>query len=292
MDEDWKKFMDSTQEDPEEVETDPVEDEEDEPSNPPEKPETKPTNPKGDEEDNPDDPEEDPNEEDDPEEAKPNASGYQPKLKQFINDDGNYDIEKSEKAYIESSKQSVKLDKELKETQAGYSQLLGVIKNKPEVAKALFGEEGAKQLMEDGRIPTGGNSGGSGGADLSGHPLLKHLQAEMNARAKQDYNDFVEVHPEAVTDPDKAGKIGEYLKFYGAWYQGQNDGQIPPMKEALEAAYRHFGWDLETKKKEDLAIAAKKTAATRRTSGAKRVPTKKEVTQGEQFFAKKLGVKL
>ncbi len=294
MDEDWKKFMDATQQDAEEVETDPTEDTEDETKNPQDDPANTPANPNEDEEENPANPAEDSEEEGNPEESKPSASDYKPRLGQFVKSDGTYDIEKAEKAYIESSKQGVKLNKDLENTQDGYNQLLGAIKAKPEVAKALFGEEGAKQLLADGRIPTGGNPGASGnGADgLSDHPLIKHLEAQMNAQSRKEYNEFVEAHPEAVTDPEKASKIGEFLKFYGTFYKSQNDGQLPTMKEALEAAYRQYGWTEEIKNKEDVATAAKRAAATQRTPGAKRAPTKKEVTQSEQFFAKKLGVKL
>lgn len=297
LDDDWKKFMESTEEEPEEVETDPELDEEDEPEDPNEDPKADPAKPKEDEEENPDDPEEDPDEEADPEEDEPKpGSDYKPRLKQFLDSEGNVDLEKFEKSYIESGKQAVQLDKDLKEVRDNYGSLLGAIKSKPDVAKALFGEEGAKQLLEDNRIPTGGqpSSSGSGNQpDISNHPLLKHLEAQLNAQSKNEYNDFVEAHPEAVTDPDKAQKIGEYLKFYGPWYSAQNNGQIAPMKEALEAAFRHYGWDLEVKNKEDVATAAKKAAATRRTGGsAKRAATKKEISKGEDFFAKKLGVKL
>lgn len=299
-DDDWKKFMDSTLEDDEEVETpeeveDETDDSEEEDKNPKSNKSTE------EEDDDTDDSEEDSDEEDDSEEdeedgkdKKPSDSDYQPRLKQFIKDDGKYDLEKIEKSYIESGKQAVQLDKDLKEIRSNYGELLGAIKGNPDIAEKLFGKEGAKQLLENDNIPKGGSpSTGSGQqVDISSHPLLKHLEAQLNAQSKSEYNKFVEDHPEAVTDPTKARQIGEFLQFYGPFYSSQNDGQIAPMKEALEAAYRHYGWDLEVKGKEDLATAAKKTAATRRTPSAKRAATKKEVTQSEQFFANKLGVKL
>lgn len=305
-DEDWKNFLDSTEEDPEEVETDL--ESEDEPDDPKEDPKKTPPKSEEDEDENPDDPEEDDSkkpkggeEEDDPEEdddddgkKKPEASDYQPRLKQFIKEDGTYDLETAEKSYIESGKQAVQLDKDLKQMRSDYGELLGAIKAKPEVAKQLFGEDGAKQLLENNSIPTGGSpSGGSGGdASVSQHPLLRHLEAQAANQSKREYEEFVEAHPEAVTDPEKARKIGVFLKKHGAIYREENNGEIPSMKESLEEAYRYYGWDLEIKKKEDLAVAAKKTAATRSTPNAKRTATKKEASMGEQFFAKKLGVKL
>lgn len=297
-DEDWKNFLNSTEEDPEEVETgDDPEDEDLE--DPKEDPKTDPKKSTEDEEENPDDPEEDPKEDDPKEDEEedpkedPKPSDYQPRLKQFIKDDGTVDLETLEKSYIESGKQAVKLDGDLKQIRSDYGELLGAIKAKPEVAEALFGKEGAKQIIENNNIPTGGNpSGNGGGSDATNHPLLKHLEAQQANASRREYEEFVEAHPEAVTDPEKAKKIGTFLKKHGEIYREENNGEIPSMKSSLEEAYRYYGWDLEIKKKEEVATAAKKTAATRRTPSAKRAATKKEVTQSEQFFANKLGVKL
>lgn len=301
-DEEWKNFLDSTEEDPDEVETDPEEDLEDEPQDDPkDDPKTDPKKSTEDEEEDPDDPESDPEEEDpeeddpeeDPKDPKP-GSDYQPRLKQFIKDDGTYDLETAEKSYIESGKQAVQLDKDLKQVRSDYTELLGAIKAKPEVAEALFGKEGAKQIIDNSNIPSGGNPGGNGGGSdaVANHPLLKHLEAQQQNASRREYEEFVDAHPEAVTDPEKARKIGVFLKQHGAVYREENNGEIPSMKDSLEAAYRYYGWDLEIKKKEDVATAAKKTAATRRTPSAKRAATKKEANMGEQFFANKLGVKL
>ncbi len=303
-DEDWKNFLDSTELDPDEVET--GDDPEDEPNDPPEEdPKADPKKSTEEEDEDPDDPEEDPAdpkdpkndpEEDDPEEDPKDPkkdSDYQPRLKQFLKDDGSVDLENLEKSYIESGKQAVKLDTDLKQIRSDYGELLGAIKAKPEVAEALFGKEGAKQILENNNIPTGGSpSGGSGSDPVASHPLLKHLEAQQANASKREYEEFVEAHPEAVTDPEKARKIGTFLKKHGEIYREENNGEIPSMKASLEEAYRYYGWDLEIKKKEDVATAAKRTAATRRTPSAKRAATKKESSMGEQFFANKLGVKL
>lgn len=299
-DEEWKAFLDATEEDPEEVETD-EELEDEDPVDPKDDPKKQdPAKSEEEEDDDPSDPKEDPKK-DDPKEdddldgkKKSPASDYQPRLKQFVKDDGVYDLEKAEKSYIESGKQAVQLDKDLKQMREDYGELLGAIKGKPEVAKQLFGEKGAKQLLENDRIPTGGGQGGGLGSDasVSDHPLLKHLEAQQQNQSRKEYETFVEGHPEAVTDPEKARKIGIFLKQHGAIYRQENNGEIPSMKDSLEAAYRYYGWDLEIEKKEQVATAAKKAAATRTTSNTKKSATKKEVTKGEEFFAKKLGVKL
>lgn len=296
-DEDWKNFLDSTELDPDEVETDPEEDLEDEPQDDPEdKPKADPKKSTEDEEENPDDPEEgdDPEEDEEDPEEDPKPSDYQPRLKQFLKEDGTVDLENLEKSYIESGKQAVKLDNDLKQIRSDYGELLGAIKANPEVAEKLFGKEGAKSLIENNNIPTGGNPGGKGGGSdpVASHPLLRHLEAQQANASRREYEEFVEAHPEAVTDPEKARKIGTFLKKHGEIYREENNGEIPSMKESLEEAYRYYGWDLEIKKKEDVAVAAKKTAATRRTPSAKRAATKKEASMGEQFFANKLGVKL
>lgn len=299
-DEDWKNFLESTEEEPDEVETDPIEDPEDEPTDPDEDdPKTDPKKSTEDEEENPDDPAEDPKEDDPKEDEEeddpkgdPKPSDYQPRLKQFLKEDGTVDLEKMEKSYIESGKQAVKLDSDLKQIRSDYGELLGAIKAKPEIAEALFGKEGAKQIIANDNIPNGGSPSGSGNDPIATHPLLRHLEAQQANASKREWTEFVDLHPEAVTDPEKARKIGTFLKKHGEIYREENNGEIPSMKESLEEAYRYYGWDLEIKKKEDVATAAKRTAATRRTPAAKRAATKKESSMGEQFFANKLGVKL
>lgn len=299
-DEDWQKFIKATEEDPDEVETDEEdeteESEEDDPKTKPKKSEEdeddpKPTDPtkkgKPAEEDEEDDPEGDEEDPDDP----PKST-----VKQFLNDKGEFDLKTAEKAYIESSKEGVRLNGELEKATEGYTKLLDALAANPKAAEALFGKEGSKKFLESrGKSGgAGGDAGAGAGSDaLDSHPVIQHMQAKMDNDSRKEYDDFVSAHPEAVTDPEKRRLIGEFLKLHGQVYRAQHKGEIPNMKDALEAAYRYHGWELgTTSKKEDLAIAAKKAAATRSSGNAKKGAKSKEVTQGEQFFAQKLGVKL
>lgn len=296
QDEDWKKFLAATEEDPEEVETD--DELEDEPDDAEEEDEEKDPKKskkgKGDDADpEKDDPEKDDDdeEEDADEDEDPDDKDYKPRLKQFLNKDGSLNVEKIESSYIENGKEAVKLNNKVKEVEGNYNGLLAAIKAKPDVAKLLFGEEGAKKLLDDSSINTA-QPGSQAAADTMSHPLLQHLEAQMNNASKKEYDDFVEAHPESVADPQKARLIGEFLEEHGQVYRRQHNGEIPSMKESLEAAYRYYGWDSDIKKKEDVAIAAKKKAATRPTSNSKHKASKKDITKGEEFFAKKLGVTL
>jgi hypothetical protein len=290
-DENWKKFLASTEEDDEEVET-PGEDETDST----EEDEADDSGQSDETADDTADEDETPEEDDDSEKAdgkkkKPAAKDYAPRLKQFLNDDGSLNVEKLETSYIESGKQAVKLDGEVKaatksiETlQKNYDGLLAAIKAKPDVAKALFGEDGAKKLADSEQQHPA--------SEAAVNPLLKHLEAQMNNAAQKEYNEFIEAHPEAVTDPEKVRLIGDFMKLHGQVYRAQHDGEIPGMKDSLEAAYKYYGWAPEIKQKEDVATAAKKAAATRKSSTAKRPANRRETLMGEEFFARKLGVKL
>lgn len=289
-DEDWKKFLASTEEDDEEVET-PGEDETEELDE-----ENQDDSADSDEdEDDSADEDEDSEQDDDSKKVddkkKPAADTYKPRLEQFLNEDGSSSLEKLETAYIESGKQAVKLNEQLKTEKEGaenvrkdYGALLDAIKAKPDIAKALFGEEGAKKLMS--------SQPSSKQTTAPQDPLLQHIEAQMNNASQREYDEFVGAHPEAVTDPEKARKIGTFMKTHGKVYRDEHNGEIPSMKDSLEAAYKYYGWDIEIKKKEDMATAVKKTAATRSSATAKRPATKKEASMGEQFFAKKLGVTL
>jgi len=239
-----------------------------------------------DDDDSDDDDEDESEEEDD--KSKTSKSTYKPRLKQFFDDKGKPDLKKYEEGYINSSKEAVRLNGELKaaleahtESQNNFANLAQAIKkNDPELAKKLFDGDTLKELE---RKPA---------ADAPKDPFTRDYEAKLRKQSKAEYDQFIELNPEAVTDPSKAEKIGAYLKLYGEWYKEQNDGEIPSMKEALEATYRHFGWDVAKEKKEKVATAAKKTAANRSSGGGKKVAKKSEVSKMEAVFAKKLGVKL
>lgn len=293
-DDDWNNFLNSIDDPDEEVETSEDEDEnlaDDDQGTDKKPPKKSKEAPKGDEDADADDSDDDDSDKDDDADdadagkdskkgKDADADTYKPRLKQFINDDGSVDIQKLETAHIESSKEGVRLNTVLEETNEKYNRLLDAIKAKPEAAKLLFGEEGAKDLAK----------GKPEGQQLD--PFSRHVKAQIDKQSKQDYTDFVDAHPEAVSDPEKARQIGVFLKRFGRDYPDDNDGELPTMKQGLEAAYRWYGWDLGTTKEEDIAVATKKTAATRSTPNKKTPVTKQKKNELEGFFAKKLGVKI
>ena len=229
--------------------------------------------------------EEDDSDDDDSETSK---SNYKPRLKQFFNKDGKPDLKKLEDGYINSSKEAVRINDELKaerdarvESQNNFTNLAKAIKdNDPKLAAKIFDGDTLKELDK--------KPAAAGDKD----PFTRDYEAKLRKQSKAEYDQFIEQNPEAVTDPTKAEKIGSYLKFYGEWFKKENDGEIPSMKEALEATYRHYGWDIQNEKKEKLHTAKKKTAATRSSGSGKKTPKKSEVSKMESHFAKKLGVKL
>lgn len=292
-DKNWQDFLDATELDDDEVETSSEEDEnlEDEEADDKDDAKKKSAPEKGKKGDDAEEEESD-EDEDDPDkdekkaeddlkkdEKKPDPEAYQPRLKQFLNDKGELDPKKMEEAYIESSKEGVKLKGQVDNLTGQVKELLAAINKDPETAKKLLGEEAAKKLADD-----------QPAAPLD--PVQAHFVAKLNKEHKEQYNEFVEQHPESVSDPDKAEKISKFFKFYGPWYKETNDGEIATMKDSLEAAYRHYGWDVEIKKKEDVASAAKKNAATRSTAHSKKPSSKSGFSKEEMKFASKLGVKL
>jgi len=291
-DDSWSKFLDSIDEPDEEVETEDELDSEDETDQDDTDEDDKKSKKSkeaakggkaGDEEDSDDDSEEDDDAEDADKDKKSKKSDtYKPRLKQFLNEDGSLDAERIEKSYIENSKETVRINGVLEETKGRLDKLLGAIKTKPDIAKALFGEEGAKTLAK------GDDPEGQQQLD----PITAHVKAKLDNESKREYSDFVDAHPEAVSDPEKSRKIGRFLKIFGQEYREEHEGEFPSMKEGLEAAYRYYGWELETTEKEKVASAAKKTAATRHTPNKKRPASKQKKSDQEQFFAQKLGVKL
>lgn len=289
-DDSWNNFMSSIGEADEEVETpDSEEDEtdEDEPTEDTKKSKkSKEAAEGGEADDEEESDEEDSEEEDEAEKAgkdkKPKPDTYKPRLEQFLNKDGSVNVERIEKSYIENSKETVRINGLLEETTEKYNRVIEAIKANPEAAKLLLGEDGAKNLAK------GGDAEGQKPLD----PITAHIKAKMDNESKQEYSDFVEAHPESVSDPEKAQKIGRFLKIFGTEYRESHDGQFPSMKEGLEAAYRYYGWKLEIDKKEEVASAAKKLAATKHTANKKTPVTKKKKSDLEGYFSKKLGVKV
>lgn len=309
VDNDWDEFMSAAAKDygdkpdeDEDIDDDELEDDEDaddEQEDKPKKPTKKASKKAADaaeeddedesDEDDDDDSEDDEDEsEEEDDESKTSKSTYKPRLKQFFDDKGKPDLKKYEEGYINSSKEAVRLNGELKaerdarvESQGNFTNLAKAIqKNDPDLAKKIFDGDTLKELDK------------KPAADAPKDPFTRDYEAKLRKQSKAEYDQFIELNPKAVTDPSKADKIGAYLKLYGEWYKEQNDGEIPSMKDALEATYRHFGWDAAKEKKEKVATAAKKTAANRSSGGGKKVAKKSEVSKMESVFAKKLGVKL
>ena len=278
----WDDVIAATKEEPEEVETD-LEDEnlEDDPNANEEDPKKNPSNPEGgDDPDDPENPEEDPEgDEDDPKNPKDPKSEdeYKPRLTQYLDSEGKTDLKKLEDAYINSSKEAVNLNNRLKELEGQNKQILDAIARDPEIAKKLLGEQGAEDLKQS-RQPD----------NTPKDPYTRHIQSQITRKQKEQYDEFVEHHPEAVSDPDRAEKISWYLSTFGPAHL-ERTGEIAEMKDMLTAAYRHFGWDLADEKAEKLAAATKSAASTTPTPKAKKPAPKQQFTKEQVEMARKLG---
>lgn len=326
VDKEWQEFMDTARADyadddkppksnqddldDDELEDDDLEGDEDddEEEKPPKKSTKKPGSKEADdddsedddsdEDDDDDDDEEGEDEEEDDKKSKTTSENYKPRLKQFFDKDGKPSIEKLEKGYIDSSKEAVKLKQERDaehdarvESDGNFTKLAAAIKkHDPKLAEKIFNGDDLKELEEKQKKEQ---------AEKNRDPFARDYEAKMRKQAVKEMDDFIENNPEAATDPDRAQKINKFLARYNRDYKEDNDGEIPSMKEALEAAYRYYGWELNTgkpgstmNKKERVANRAKKSAANRKSGGGKKVAKKSEVSKLEAHFAKKLGVKL
>ena len=284
-DDEWKKFQQVAKSgDTEEVETN-LEDEdlEDADNDNPDNPANDRSKPEGDD-DTPDDPENpggdnpEEDEEDDPKnpkDPKPEDE-YKPRLTQYLDSEGKPDLKKLEDAYINSSKEAVNLNNRLKDLEGQNKQILDAIARDPEIAKKLLGEQGAEDLKKS-RDP-----------EPPKDPYARHIQSQITRKQKEQYDEFVEQNPEAVSDPDRAEKISWYLSTFGPAHL-ERTGEIAEMKEMLVAAYRHFGWDLADEQADKLANAAKTAASTTPTPKASKPAPKQQFTKEQVEMARKLG---
>lgn len=296
-DKDWDNFIQSTKEpdevvDPPQDEDETLEDEELKDDDQDESQESDEDSDegksKGEPKSKPKDPPEDNSKETPKEEPE---DGYKPRLTQFF-DNGKPNFKKLEEAYINSGQEYERLNEKQKEMQDDYQKLMDAIGKNPKIAEELFGKDGAKQLQSQAQDRE---------KEETTDPVLRHLKADIKRKNTQQYHEFVKDNPEALSD-ERKDKINRFLGKYSAQYQEDNDGAMPEMKDALEAAYRVYGWELASEQKakdqakadnrEQLASAAKKTASSRTSPNSRKKPKKSTISKMEAEFADKLRVKL
>lgn len=182
-------------------------------------------------------------------------------------------VKRLERAYQKSSDEAIRLNHQLQGKQATGQQ--------PQPP-----QQGQQQPAQNQQDTQETNSAPAQGED----PVLVHMRTQLDQQAEKDLQDFRKENPEIDTDPEIRENVNKYIKFY-SHYAYQNEGRLPGMRESLDAAYKHFGYN--DNKEEKVANQAKQNASQPKSgSKAKKGSSgsgDKDLTDEEKAFAQKMG---
>ncbi len=186
--------------------------------------------------------------EDEPEEGE----DFKQRFTQFKGKDTGEYLKNLETGYLESSKEAVTLAKENKAFKETIDRYTKLIASNPDLAKEL--KAGTEPSADE--TPT------------STDPAVLWAQAEMKRQFQEEYDEFIEAHPEVETDPKLAEELDETLKLVGRIVWEKEKRQVG-MGEALTKAWKLLDKDDSD---EDVRIAAKNAASRGKSSSGKKGP--------------------
>lgn len=176
-----------------------------------------------------------------------------------------------EETYRKSSREGKRLGKENAELQGRLDAITAAVAKNPELAKLITeatGDDAVTPLQD---------------------PALLHAREQMNKTMETEYNEFVESHPEVDDDEKLQADLLEELKTLGAAYRAK--GKVLGMGKGLELAWKSLGMD-DGDSKEDIAAAAKRTAAKGKTNNGGKKPDAKKggLTPDQIAYGKRFGL--
>lgn len=203
-----------------------------------------------DSEDEVDEQTDDESDESDDEDESEEDEDFKPRFTQFKGKDTGEYLKKLEDGYFNSSKEAVALAKDNKTLKETVDRMTKLIASNPDLAKELTA--GTGQPAEPDTTST--------------DPAVLWAQAEMKRQFQEEYDDFIEAHPEVETDPKLAEELDETLKLVGRIVWEKEKRQVG-MGEALNKAWKLLEREDSD---EDVRIAAKDAASKSKSSSAKK----------------------
>jgi len=178
-------------------------------------------------------------------------------------------VQKLEDAYANSSTEGQRNSKAAKEAKAQLDQVLTVVANNPELAKALEEGKETPAQKED--------------------PALSYARQQMEADYARDWESFVKLHPEVADNKDLQQELIEELDIIGD--AAERRGRQLSMEEGLRKAWISLGKDVADKK-EDVVNKTKQQASKSAPGASKPKDTsgKPEFTKEQLEVAKRMGV--
>lgn len=223
--------------------------------------------------------------------------GSEFRLTQFKGEKGTTEeyTKNLEDGYLNSTQEALKLKDQKENYERQVNAVMAAAKKDPE-----FGEKLLSLLNDNGGTNGGSASGansdfGDKATQTSNNPFLVHAETEWNQNNDKSVKDFVEAHPEVLTDP----KINADVKRWAQVYTKEvfeADKRLITTGEAMEMAYRQLGLSSKQENTQSLVDGMKKNAAPSRPQTAKKKSSGKSGGDTKQFsdatltFAQKMGI--
>lgn len=222
----------------------------------------------GDDEDESDDSEAD--EED--EEDDSGESEFKKRFTQIKGDTPDEYLENLENTYLESSSEGVRLSQENKDFKEKLDTLVGAITSDKELAaqvEAKIGKAQAEGIARD--------------------PAIDYARSNVEAQWKQEWNDFSEVNPDVVTNPELSKRVVETLQALSETV-AKTEKRTLGMKEGLDMVAGIMKLN-QVSKEDKVRMAAKGQAQGKTVSGSsdKRAKPTSGLTDAQLKFAKRMG---
>lgn len=220
-------------------------------------------------EDSDDESEEDSDEEEDDEDEEEEPE-FSKSFKNIKGDTPEEYIPNLEEAYRKSSREGKRLSTEKDDLQKRLDQISAAVANNPDLKKAI----------ED--------ATGQGAQNPTVDPALQQVRAEQEQRYAQEYDAFVNDHPELEEDDELQTEFLENIALVGE--SARKKGKPVSMADATKKAWAMMG--REDDKKEKIANAAKTSASKPKSATAKKAKPKSEskLTPEQIAHGKKMGL--
>jgi hypothetical protein len=198
-----------------------------------------------------DDEDEDSDEDEDEDE---DDEDFKKRFTQFKGDDTDEYLKNLEDGYAESSKEAVRLSRELKPLKVELERITALIATQPELAKALQDGQSQQQSAQT--------------TETTVNPALNWAETQMRQTWTKEFNTFAEKHPEIETDLQLAEQVDQQLAVLRDVIWQREKRQLG-MAEGLDLAWKILGKDTNDDK-EKVRMAAKASASQGKASGGKK----------------------
>lgn len=198
------------------------------------------------------------------------GEAFEKRFTQFQGETPEEYIKSLEEGYNQTSKEGMRLRTELQEKDGRLNQIMAQVAQDPELARKL-------NLVQTGQAPSPAQ------LPISQDPAYNYFRGEFQRKMQEEYDEFVDEHPELRGDVDLQTRVNTKLAAYRQAVM-QTEGRQISMREGLDAAYTMLGMPITQTNEEATRMALKNTASqTRKPAGVPQAPPRQRSFSEEQL---------